>query len=291
MAHIFGDEETRAIICLLSLQCAFLLGACEAHLMMARWSENILSLRLFRELLREDLALDVSVWSDIAYRQSDTLSHDFCIQVLTLDLLLNLARQKLDRVWIRIVVRLVCLSFDVAFVINKMEIVDDDCREVFLELILESSVGFLRSGWHRQGVTCDVHDIDRSCLGDVPEVTLVVHHVEGDVELLQLVEVVVLVEHLRMELEEFVASQIQTLQAADCAEGLEDHDWATHRWERTEVVAAEVELFKVLKVEHVVWELLQVVGRQVENAQTLADVEVADRLVVQLVVGQVEHLE
>ena len=94
-----------------------------------------------------------------------------------------------------------------------------------------------------------------------------------------------------MELEELVAGQIQTLQAADRAQGLEDHDWAAHGWERAEVVAAEVELFEVLEVEHVVGQLLQVVRGQVENAQVLADVEVADGLVVQLVVGQVEHFE
>lgn len=44
-------------------------------------------------------------------------------------------------------------------------------------------------------------------------------------------------------------------------------------------------------MEQVVWELLQIVGRQVKLLQVCALVEVTDAFVVNLVVGQVEHFQ
>ena len=73
-----------------------------------------------------------------------------------------------------------------------------------------------------------------------------------------------------MELEEFIARQIQSLQSLDIAEGLEDYSWATDLWDRGEEVAGDVQIFKIFEVEHVIWELLKIISRQVQLFQIYA---------------------
>ena len=72
---------------------------------------------------------------------------------------------------------------------------------------------WIASCWLCERVTCYIDYVDGLSHGQVPEAFLVVHHVERDVKLLKLLKVVSLVEHLRVELEELVAREIQTLQA------------------------------------------------------------------------------
>ena len=73
-----------------------------------------------------------------------------------------------------------------------------------------------------------------------------------------------------MELEEFIARQIQSLQSLDIAEGLEDNSWATDLWDRGEEIACDVQIFKIFEVEHVIWELLKIISRQVQLFQIYA---------------------
>ena len=56
---------------------------------MTWWRKHILGLGLSRELLREDLTLDVSVRANVRDGESDALAHDFCVEVVTFDLFLH----------------------------------------------------------------------------------------------------------------------------------------------------------------------------------------------------------
>ena len=94
-----------------------------------------------------------------------------------------------------------------------------------------------------------------------------------------------------MELEELVPRQIQPLEPFHATEGFEDHGGAADLGHGGEEVAGEVQFLQVEEVEHVVGELLEVVGRQVELLQVLARVQVADALEVKLVVRQVQALQ
>ena len=92
---------------------------------MSGWSEDILGLCFARQLLRENLALNVGVGPDVRDRQSDAFAHDLGVQILTLDLFLHLSAHKLDWVRVRPVGRLVSLALHVAFIVDKMVIVDN----------------------------------------------------------------------------------------------------------------------------------------------------------------------
>ena len=78
-----------------------------------------------------------------------------------------------------------------------------------------------------------------------------------------------------MELKELVAAKIQTLESLNATECFEDDNRASHGRDRREVITAEVELFQVLKVEHVIRQLLQVVSREVQALEITAGVQVA----------------
>ena len=162
-SNIFSDEESFATICCsLLLLLGSVFGVRESHLVVTRRCEDILGLCFTSELLREDLTLDVGVWSNIGDRQGDALTHDFCIEIFTLDLLLYLSRHQFDRVWIRPVSLLVSFALLVPFVVDKVMIVDDDSREVLSQFILEGSIVRVTSCWCCEGIASDVHYIDGS---------------------------------------------------------------------------------------------------------------------------------
>ena len=94
--------------------------------MVAGRSEDIFGLCFAGELLGEDLALDVCVWSDIGDRQSYTLAHDLCVKVLTLDFLLHLSRHQFNWIGIGPVGLLVGFALCVPLVVDKVIVVDED---------------------------------------------------------------------------------------------------------------------------------------------------------------------
>ena len=73
-----------------------------------------------------------------------------------------------------------------------------------------------------------------------------------------------------MELEEFIARQVQSLQPLDIAEGLKDYSRAANLWNWGEEVAGDVQIFEVFKVKHVIGQLLKIIGRQVQLFQVYA---------------------
>lgn len=87
-----------------------------------------------------------------------------------------------------------------------------------------------------------------------------------------------------MEFEELVSREIQSLESLHATECFEDDGRAAHVWHRGEEVAGQVQVLQVLKVEHVVRQLLQIVRCQVELFQINAMVKVTNAFEVQLVV-------
>ena len=90
VSNVFCEEE-RSVIVLGLLRHMSVFRVRKAHLRVTRWSENVLRLSLFSELLRENLALDVGIGSDVRNWQGDSLAHDLGIEVVTLDFFLDLA--------------------------------------------------------------------------------------------------------------------------------------------------------------------------------------------------------
>jgi hypothetical protein len=82
VSHIFSDKESVLILTLL------LLAISEAHLLVVWGSENILGFSFVSKFSREDLTLDVLVRLYIVDGQSNSLSHDFSVEVVSLDVLL-----------------------------------------------------------------------------------------------------------------------------------------------------------------------------------------------------------
>ena len=66
-----------------------MLGPCETHLWVTRRCKDVLRLGFARELLREDLTLNVGVGADVANRKCDALAHNLSVQILALNLLLD----------------------------------------------------------------------------------------------------------------------------------------------------------------------------------------------------------
>ena len=73
---------------------------------------------------------------------------------------------------------------------------------------------------------------------------------------MELLEIIALVQHLRMELEELIAREIQSLQPLDATQALEGNSWAAHGWYRREEVARQVEILKLQEVVHIIGQLL-----------------------------------
>jgi len=87
-----------------------------------------------------------------------------------------------------------------------------------------------------------------------------------------------------MESEELVTREVQSLQPLDTAQALEDDGGAAHGGDRREEIARQVKVLKVLEVEHVIWQLLKIVRRQVQLFQIRALVEVSYALPGELVI-------
>ena len=85
--------------------------------------------------------------------------------------------------------RLVRPPLHVALVTDQVVIVDDGGRMLLAQLKLK--VGIVRdaTSWSRNWVACDVDHIDGLGHSQVPQIPLVVDHVEGQVQFLQLLEV------------------------------------------------------------------------------------------------------
>ena len=77
----------------------------------------------------------------------------------------------------------------VALVADQVVIVDDGGRVLLAQLKLK--VGIVRDAtcWSRDRVACDVDHIDSLGHGQVPQIPLVIDHVERQVQFLQLLEV------------------------------------------------------------------------------------------------------
>ena len=125
--------------------------------------------------------------------------------------------------------RLVGLALHVSLVVDQVMVINDHCGQVLGQLVLEIGVVRIASCLLRKRIACDVDYIDGPCQSQIPQTPLAINHVEGDVQLLQLLEVIALVKHLRVELEELVSGDIQTLQALDRSESLENDGWAANR--------------------------------------------------------------
>ena len=225
-AHILRDKECRPVrlLFLLMMIGEILLGfgARKPHLGVTRRCEHVFGLGLSGQLLGENLTLYIRIRSNVRNGQSDTFSHDFGVQVVPLDLLLHFAGEELDRVRVGPVRLLVRFALHVALVVDQVVVVDDHCGQILGQLVLQVCVAWRASGLLGERVAGDVDDVDGASERQVPQALLAVDHVERDVHLLQLLEVVALVEHLRVELEELVAGEIQPLEPLDGPERLED---------------------------------------------------------------------
>ena len=138
--------------------------------------------------------------------------------------------------------RLVGLALHVSLVVDQVMVINDHCGQVFGQLVLEIGVVSVASCLLSERVARDVDYIDGPCQRQIPQTPLAVNHVKGDVQLLQLLEVVALVEHLRVELEELVSGDIQPLQALDRSESLENDGWTANRGHGGEEIACEVQV-------------------------------------------------
>lgn len=61
----------------------------ETHLPVVRRSEDIFLLGIFCKLTGEDFLFDVRIGTDFGYLEGDTLVHELCVQVFTLDVFLH----------------------------------------------------------------------------------------------------------------------------------------------------------------------------------------------------------
>ena len=131
ISDIFGDEEGSFFMLLGHLHVSSS-WVDEPHLWMTRWCEHFLCLCLFGELSWENLTLNVSIRTDVGNLQWDTLSHDFSVQVVTLDLLLDFSWKQFDWVRIRPLTGLIGLSLSVAFIINQVLVIYHHCWQILL---------------------------------------------------------------------------------------------------------------------------------------------------------------
>ena len=99
-----------------------------------------------------------------------------------------------------------------------------------------------------------------------------------------------MIEHFRVELKELVSLQVQSFQSAQTSDRLEDNSWAADCGHRREQVARKIQVLQVFEVEQVIWQLLQIIGSQVELLQISALIQVSDALVADFVVGKVQAL-
>lgn len=79
---------------------------------------------------------------------------------------------------------LVCFALHVAFIVDKVMIVDDHGRQVLCQLVLKISVVRVASDLLSEGITSDVYHVDGSGQRQVPKTFLTVNHIEGNIKLL-----------------------------------------------------------------------------------------------------------
>ena len=120
------------------------------------------------------------------------------------------------------------------------------------------------SRWRRDWVTRNIHHIDGFGQRQEPHVSLIVHHVERHVQLLQLQEIVLSIQHLRVELEEAIPCEVQSLKPFHASQCFENDGRRADLRNRGERVTRQIQLLNVVQVEHVIWELLEIVCRQVK---------------------------
>ena len=95
-----GDWHLLSLVGSVSHSCCLFIWH-ETHLLMVWRGEYLFVLCLPCELWREDLTLNISVWSNIWNWECHTLVHHLCVQILSFYILLPFSGQKLDWVWIR----------------------------------------------------------------------------------------------------------------------------------------------------------------------------------------------
>lgn len=83
--------------------------------------------------------------------------HQLGVEVLALDLLLPLSRQKLDRIWIRKALLLLLATLEVVAVALDL-VVDQHCGESVLQTCLELGVGLFAI--EAQGIASDDYQVN-----------------------------------------------------------------------------------------------------------------------------------
>mmetsp|Transcript_39280 Transcript_39280/g.59965 ORF Transcript_39280/g.59965 Transcript_39280/m.59965 type:complete len:201 (-) Transcript_39280:558-1160(-) len=190
--HVFSDEEVGLF--LRRREVSLLLVLQEPHLLVVRGSENLFVLSFFGELRREDLVLNVAVGPDVRDRQGHSLVHHLGIEVLALDFLLFFAREQLDGVWVREAGHAFLSGGSLQVILFALDLfVDNHGREGAVHVLFELGVGFFPL--QRDRVAGDDHHVHVFESGDEPEGLLLLHKIVTEVQVLQLDEVRVLVEH------------------------------------------------------------------------------------------------
>lgn len=129
LVHDVGacDEEIAAIFSLLGWLCEFIMSLLEPHLLMVRWREHVFLLGFLGQLARKDLTLNVCARSDVADWISNTLSHHFCIQVVSFDLFSGVPGHEFDRIRVRQMLLLGLTALENTGFVDQMGVVDDYC--------------------------------------------------------------------------------------------------------------------------------------------------------------------
>ena len=80
--------------------------------------------------------------------------------------------------------RLVGLTAHIPLIINQVMVIYDDCRKILCQLILKLGIVCIATCRCRKRVSSDINDVDGTCLRKVQQRSLIINHVERDVELL-----------------------------------------------------------------------------------------------------------
>jgi hypothetical protein len=165
--------------------------------------------------LREDLLLDVSIRPNLRDLERHALVHQFCVKVLTLDLLavVHVPGKQLDRVWIGEVM------LDVLRFLLKVDLllcnvfINDSCRKVLLHGLLKTGVALLPI--ECEGVASDYKNLEVLHMRGVPDVFLVVYKVVANIKLLQEREILLSGEQLKVETRKLVPAEVESLKFGD----------------------------------------------------------------------------
>ena len=101
---------------------------------------------------------------------------------------------------------------------------------MYPQLVLKSCVIKISARGLSEWISCDIHNVDGLGHREVPHAAFIVDHVERHVNFLKVQEIVSLVEHFRVKLEELVARQIESFEILNTAQSFENDCWAPKSW-------------------------------------------------------------